>query len=253
MARLVTRFGLLLAFATLIATSALADSYVFGGATSTPFATLTVTTSTGTTVLTATNQGWVDSSDNIYVEAPGNYNYVVGSPIDGSTFTDFFTFNVSNLTGTVTGASLNLNSGDVSIDASCFLTCAPSLNFGTTLNASAYGIFGVPPSSDAPTSFGLTGSTVGDISQDVASGIFTIDGSLLFTALPPPACEFSTPRCVIVHQGGGNGSVPMAEDELGPTVQTPEPNTVLFLLFGALLVAVVWRKARSSGWSQLPA
>ncbi len=59
----------------------------------------------GETVLEATNGGWYSNDGN--TDLPGNTNYLVGQT-DGLTHRNFFTFDLSSVTGTITSAVLSL-------------------------------------------------------------------------------------------------------------------------------------------------
>ncbi len=231
MFKMAGRLGVLLVFAVLLSLPTLADVYVFGNTNGSPFATLTLTTTSGTTILTATSQGWIDLTDTSLLEAAGNHNYVVGEGT--STINDFFTFDLAGLSGTVTGATLGVTLGDVNA------SFEQSLNFGTASNASAYGNFAIDVT-DGPATivpFGLGGTISSDISAAILAtqDSFTVDGSLLTTPCVGPHCP------VIIHQGNGSTKPVVALDEVG-AIQTPEPGTSQVLLVGVLVSAVALSK-----------
>jgi hypothetical protein len=57
------------------------------------------------TVFTNTDSGWIDA---LQADYPGNQNYVSGN-LNGDNYSDFFDFDLTGLTGTVTSASFNVD------------------------------------------------------------------------------------------------------------------------------------------------
>src|SRR5690349_16724413 len=98
--------------ATAAATQANADYSAFGfsGAENQQL-TLNFSGGGSVTLDTGGNQGWwSDTSFN----QNGNTNYITGSLFDGATkFNDFFVFDLSQLTGTVTSATLTLDTATI--------------------------------------------------------------------------------------------------------------------------------------------
>jgi hypothetical protein len=95
---------------TLSAGSVLADSFVFGGTQDRPPARLII----GAVSIDHADRGSYRSDG---FHTPSNLNYIAGTCFDGcqnvafSVFHNFFVFDISNLSGPVSGATLSLNNG----------------------------------------------------------------------------------------------------------------------------------------------
>jgi hypothetical protein len=110
----------LLSVASMLAFSsaqASADQYIFGFSVANSSNVLDITTTTGTFNVPVLTSGWVDNTGKTLA---GNANYIVGSCCGAANYNDFFTFNLSGVTGTVESAQLMLNSYSVTNDGLTF-------------------------------------------------------------------------------------------------------------------------------------
>lgn len=96
--------------ATLFSGSAFADAYVFGNSNFNSANGLSITTTAGTFFAANTDSGWYDSN---FSHNAGNKNYIVGTCCGKENFNNYFTFDLSSVTGTVLSASLKLQSYSV--------------------------------------------------------------------------------------------------------------------------------------------
>lgn len=143
---------------TMGASLASADStanYVFGSTGSAPAATLTVTLSNDSTLtFTAVDQGWFSATES---NVAANTNYIIGES-NGNIFNDFFTFNLSTLSGQVTSATLAITQGQYVYYSGQQFTfggssCSSATldNVATNSNCAADGTYGtLAESGDAP-------------------------------------------------------------------------------------------------------
>lgn len=81
------------------------DNYLFGFS---PYGVQTLTLN-GTTVLTATDTGWI-SDDGEHTSS--NNNYIVGNCCGTQSYNDYFTFDLSNFTDTIFSAVLSAGNGN---------------------------------------------------------------------------------------------------------------------------------------------
>lgn len=88
---------------------ALVDNYIFGNSyLGNGSQELVLTGTSGTTVIQADNTGWYRSDG--HTAFPGNTDYIAGdcSSCGNYNFRNFFNFDLSSVTGTITGASLSI-------------------------------------------------------------------------------------------------------------------------------------------------
>lgn len=102
--------------ATLFSGSAFANDYVFGNSDFNSANGLSITTTAGTFFAANTDSGWYDST---FFHNSGNKNYIVGTCCGKvmkeyiNNYNNYFTFDLSSVTGTVLSASLKLQSYSV--------------------------------------------------------------------------------------------------------------------------------------------
>ena len=188
---------LALAFGT-VAGNAQAQTYVFGNST-TGTRVLDLTTSDGVFNVAASDSGWY-RSDGWYFD--GNTNYIVGTP-GGSTYHNWFTFDLTAVTGTVTGASLRLATEDLAGGPHLYSLFDVSTDFATLTTGHMGGTAGLAIYADLASGllFGQrgyqdsdTGSTLSTVLNSNAfaalnsaiGGNFAIGGTLVAAAIPEP-------------------------------------------------------------------
>lgn len=203
--------------------SAQADSYVFGGSSSGTRA-LHLTTSDGVFDVSAFNSGWYRDGGVYY---GGNTNYIVGSCCGYAKYNDWFTFDLSLVTGAVTGASLKL------------------ATYAVMGGASTFSLFDVSTSISNLTADHSNGGATGvAILEDLGSGVFygsreysTFDsGSIQTIALNGNA---------IAALNGALGNQFAIGGTLSPGVAPiPEPETYAMMLAGLGLLGLAARRRR---------
>lgn len=192
---------------------------------------ITITTAQGEVSPGTYNQGWWDGTGS---HLTGNRNYIVGTS-GGSEYRDFFTFDLSSLSGPVTSAVLELSSYDpgggniacaspnttesyglfdVSTNANTLLTSSgPDTGIFNDLGSgTSYGTFNVNVASCSSTlQFTLNASAIAAINA-AAGGYFSIGGALQDLVGGSDQYLFawshnnSTPMSLILN--GATGSVP---------------------------------------------
>lgn len=187
------------------------------------------------------NQGWWNATLSNYI---GNSNYIVGNGIGGpQEFRDFFTFDLSALTGqTVTSATLEVqryNGGDATLGLFDVSTNAIILNTLGAANAAvfadlgtgnSYGTFVVGTGDPADIlGFSLNAAAITDINAAIG-GFFSIGGAM---QAGPGNELFAT----------SNGGTPEFLVVTTTTI-TPEPNAKLLFACGLAVLAGRGRVSR---------
>jgi PEP-CTERM motif len=182
----------------LAATAAPAQAYLFGFSDGGNNGTIVQLTLDGTTVVNSFDTGWYNGADH----STDNTNYIVVRPGDFNSngYNNFFAFDLSNLTGSFSTATLTFNSYDVTETATYQL-----FDFGGSISSlvagtggltafndlgsgTSYGAFGYGPS-DSYNSRTLTlnAAAVADINRSLG-GNFALGGTLEpGVAVPEPA------------------------------------------------------------------
>lgn len=199
------------------------------------------------------NQGWwSDVADN----DDANDNYVVGWVSEFGTSADyrnFFTFDLSSLTGTVSSARLEVvrysySSPDAAERYTLFdvSTDAATLNDNTGTNAAIFADLGsgtsygshliasYPPSNAGLLGFDLNAAGVADINA-AAGGFFSIGGALQDLTRPPNVNELIT---------GASGGAGIQRLILEVDAAAPEPATLALLGLGLAALGARGRRAR---------
>lgn len=150
----------LAAAALATAAPAMADTFLFGFS---PAGSQTLTLQFqggGATVLNATNMGYYTSQGASETAFNNFENYIVGTG-GGRTYNNFFTFDLTNVTGTITGATLSLYNPSATSDG------GDGFGSGDGFNAIIYTLYDV---STSLTRLNGTQYTATDIYADLGSG-----------------------------------------------------------------------------------
>jgi PEP-CTERM motif len=232
------------------------DNYVFSGTGAEPPAVLVVTTSVGTYDLNAGDQGWFSPT---VANTVGNTNYFVGS-LSGNGYLDFFTFQTGALSGTITSATLNLNTGSYGLfDGSTLFfgssSCSSSIldnvaaNSACTANQNYSSLLLDPSTSPLPDnlSIDLSSAALTDITA-AGGNDFSIVGSLAEPPLSsggtglvcPPQCVFRPITLPVFTQHKINQNPPAP----GAPIPLPEPSSLLLVGAGIAAVGATRNKRR---------
>ena len=193
-----------------------ADFYAFGYSNYDGAEALSVTTGTGSTSISTHGfQGWVSDTAVNTAGPTGSTNYAVGN-VTGHLYNNYFVFDISGLTGTVTSAVLSLTQGTNSDSAIFRLGDATnlisSLHNAVSPNVALYNALGTGTlfgtySLSAGTSyntlaFTLNQAGINALNADIAAGKtqFALGGSI--TSLAGSVPEASTWAMLIVGIGG---------------------------------------------------
>jgi PEP-CTERM motif len=208
-------FILLFLAATALAHPARADVYIFGNTGNYATQSLTVTTTTGTTVIAASTFGWYEDTG----FSAQNTNYFAGT-YDGHAYNDYFTFDLSGLTGTVLSASLSASTfGNVG-DGTYSLYNVSTLSSEVDASMDSTAVYDDLGSGTLYGSLNFTPTTVGTES-------ITLDANALSAIGADEGSDFTL---------GGSTGASFTQDN------TPEPSSFVLLGTGILSVAGATRR-----------
>ncbi|WP_160827580.1 PEP-CTERM sorting domain-containing protein [Nitrosomonas sp. JL21] len=189
---------------------AIADLYIFGNSSFSRDNGLNITTSTGDFFVSNSDSGWWASSAGHDAE---NDNYIAGKCCDIANHNNFFTFDLSAVSGNVISASLTLYSYDVigsSIEYQLFDITSPLTDVRTSgtnvsvyndlMSGLSYGTFMYNPSdSDQTRTLVLNSNGISDLNDAIGGG-FGIGGTITGgVEMPPPVPE---PETYLMWLGG---------------------------------------------------
>jgi hypothetical protein len=189
-------------------------------------------------------QYYLSAQDGLYYHDRTNHGYVAGN-LGGDVFRNFFVFDLSAVTGTITSATLVLNAWVVSSDSvySLYDVTTPVETLIADLPITGSNDSTVFDDLGGGTLYGSHGITVGDTYKDVSipltgailalnaavGGKFSAGG-----ALSGPAYD----QCVFKYSSGDDPNYSRLV-----LVTVPEPGTLTLMLAGAVsLMAVAWRR-----------
>jgi hypothetical protein len=217
----------------LCARPARADSFLFGFTSEPASLQLTYLTCCGETTATfstttsefnagTANQGWWSTDNTSYNE---NADYIVGNCCDGSSYHDFFTFDLSGFSGQVIGATLQLARGKGSRQAGLGGPAALGL-----------GLWDV--TTDPATLNDKANNPNLVIYDDLGSGINYGNFNLPTTGNPTDTVPLTLNQNAITAVNNAEGGF----FSIGGALPTPEPGTFMLLGIGLAQFARLFRR-----------